>query len=82
MYSRQDCCQQQLLLGNTQDLVTLSLYSFQDYVVRISFILGNITGKIDAARIGLFQQYKALDNLVATFSYYWDLEQKVRTGLI
>ena len=53
------------------------LISFQDLVVRISFILGNLTAKSDVARTRLFSQPKALDILVNVLKYYVEIDLKV-----
>ena len=60
-------------------LIRYFCYSiFQDLVVRIAFILGNLTAKSDLSRMLLFQQHKSLDILVSVFKAYYELDVKVR----
>ena len=51
---------------------------FQDMILRLSFILGNLMAKSDLSRTRFFQQPKSLDVLLTVFKYYLDLDQKVR----
>ncbi|OPL20861.1 hypothetical protein AM593_01654, partial [Mytilus galloprovincialis] len=49
---------------------------FQDVVVRVCFILGNMTAKNDDARLRLFQENKSMDALLAIMKYYLDRDIK------
>ena len=46
-------------------------------MVRISYILGNLTLRSDESRQKLFDQPKALDSLLFVFKYYCQLDLKV-----
>lgn len=50
---------------------------FQDLVVRVSFILGNLTAKNDRARRKLMEQSKCVETLVNVFKHYSELDLKV-----
>jgi hypothetical protein len=50
---------------------------FQDVVVRVCFILGNMTAKNDDARLRLFQENKSVDALLAILKYYLERDIKV-----
>ena len=45
-------------------------------MVRISFVLGNLTAKSDLSRSRLFQQPKSLDTLLAVLKYYLEIDSK------
>ncbi|XP_060572268.1 armadillo repeat-containing protein 2-like isoform X3 [Ruditapes philippinarum] len=53
----------------------------QDIVVRVSFILGNMTAKNDNARVQLFQQPKSLDILLTVLKTHLELDYKTRNKL-
>ncbi|KAK3097116.1 hypothetical protein FSP39_006506 [Pinctada imbricata] len=47
-----------------------------DVVVRVGFVLGNLTAKNDVARLRLFQESRSIDILIVLMKYY--LEQEVK----
>ena len=53
---------------------------WQDLVVRVCFILGNLTAKNDSSRKLLFDQPDALDTLLMVLKSYFEMDLKV--GLI
>jgi hypothetical protein len=53
------------------------MFLLQDIVVRVSFILGNMTAKNDNARVQLFQQPKSLDILLTVLKTHLELDYKV-----
>ncbi|XP_052237148.1 armadillo repeat-containing protein 2-like isoform X6 [Dreissena polymorpha] len=48
----------------------------QDIVVRVCFILGNMTAKNDEARLSLFHEPKSLDVILAVFRSYLEADYK------
>ncbi|XP_076078717.1 armadillo repeat-containing protein 2-like isoform X1 [Mytilus galloprovincialis] len=50
-----------------------------DVVVRVCFILGNMTAKNDDARLRLFQENKSMDALLAIMKYYLDRDIKIKS---
>ena len=56
----------------------ICLSHFQDLVVRVCFVLGNITAKKDSARKLLYDQPRAMETLMALLKYYMELDLKVQ----
>ncbi|XP_074649420.1 armadillo repeat-containing protein 2-like [Tubulanus polymorphus] len=52
-------------------------YKKEDVVVRLSFVLGNLTAKNDEARFALFHQPKMIESFLHVFKSYIDLDQKL-----
>lgn len=50
---------------------------FQDVVVRVSFVLGNMTAKNEVARLRLFQEAGSFDILLSLFRFYLEQDVKV-----
>ena len=50
----------------------------QDVVVRVSFVLGNMTAKNEIARLRLFQEAGSFDILLSLFRFYLEQDVKVR----
>lgn len=48
----------------------------QDIVVRVCFIIGNMTAKNDDARLSLFQEVRSLEVVLAVLKSYLDLDYK------
>ncbi|XP_064628515.1 armadillo repeat-containing protein 2-like isoform X2 [Lineus longissimus] len=48
----------------------------EDVVVRISFILGNLTAKSDDSRLALYQQPKSIETIISVFKYYMEANLK------
>ncbi|XP_033741538.1 armadillo repeat-containing protein 2-like isoform X1 [Pecten maximus] len=49
-----------------------------DMVVRVCFVLGNITAKNDEARVRLFQENKAFDVLLSVLKLYLEMDLKAQ----
>lgn len=64
---------------STLHVVINAALCFQDVVVRVSFVLGNMTAKNEVARLRLFQEAGSFDILLSLFRFY--LEQDVKVGI-
>jgi len=54
----------------------------KDLVLRVCFILGNLTAKLENARSHLFAQPSAADTLLSVFNFYSAKDLKVCTSHI
>ena len=55
----------------------LFILLFQDLIVRLGFILGNLTSKNNQARLYLTDHPRAVDIILNVFKYYVELDSKV-----
>ena len=46
-------------------------------MVRLSFVLGNLTAKNDDARVRLFQERNSLDMLITVLNFYQNKHKQV-----
>lgn len=52
----------------------------QDLVIRIIFILGNLTAKNDQSREQFFQEKESVNTLISLFQTYYELDLNAPTG--
>lgn len=76
-----DCCSALITLPSSYKSFIHLLNRQQhkaDVVVRVCFILGNMTAKSEDARLRLFQESKSMDSLIAIMKYYLDRDLKIK----
>lgn len=61
----------------TYHVIINAALCFQDVVVRVSFVLGNMTAKNEVARLRLFQEAGSFDILLSLFRFYLEQDVKV-----
>lgn len=61
----------------TYHVIVNAALCFQDVVVRVSFVLGNMTAKNEVARLRLFQEAGSFDILLSLFRFYLEQDVKV-----
>ena len=59
------------------DQLQIVSYVLQDLVVRLCFVLGNLTSRDDIARSAIYFTCHGMDSLMHVFSTYIELDEQV-----
>ena len=60
----------------------LVYFGLQDLIVRLCFVLGNLTIKNDSARLKLFQEIDSIETLLNILKTYCQLDKEVSQDLL